>query len=162
MGNNEFLLVYNVADEGIWGRLGFVLFLTIIGLTIGSTVLYLCWRARRIPGIVGGIIFIGVWICAGIGGFAGVAMQQWICISHARNGEFKVVEGPIKDFQPEPEGGHGKGSFRVENVRFEYSRYELSKGGFSGTGANIDQFREGAYARVTYFDGRILKLEVRK
>ncbi len=45
-----------------------------------------------------------------------------------RRGDYRVVEGIVEDFRPMPKEGHARESFRIGDVTFEYSDYEVRFG----------------------------------
>jgi hypothetical protein len=76
------------------------------------------------------------------------------------DGNYRVVEGMVRDFIPMPPGGHSIESFKVGETPFHYG---------SGWGSirfnsefNRGYIRDGATVRITYNDGGILRVEVRR
>ena len=66
-----------------------------------------------------------------------------------RSGNFEVVEGTTKDFHPKEAFGGGYESFKVKDVPFFYSDYELSPG-FNRTTRNGGPMKDGLPVRITY------------
>jgi len=81
--------------------------------------------------------------------------------SAARNGKYEVVEGQVKDFVPMPYEGHSKESFVVNEYKFSYSDYDLTKG-FNQSQSHGGPIREGLQVRITHVNGSIVKLEIAK
>lgn len=77
-----------------------------------------------------------------------------------RTGNFSTVEGPVENFRPMPYEGHQSECFSVQNERFCYSDYVI-QGGFNHSASHGGPIREGLPVRVAYYEGQILRLEVR-
>lgn len=75
------------------------------------------------------------------------------------NGNFKVVEGTVENFDPMPSSGHKMESFTVNGIRFEYSDFEVTPG-FNNAASRGGPIREGLKVRISYIGNTILKLEV--
>ncbi|GGG67716.1 hypothetical protein [Edaphobacter dinghuensis] len=76
-----------------------------------------------------------------------------------RDGEYQTVEGIVSDFHPMPYEGHQDECFSVADQRFCYSDYEIAPG-FHNATSHGGPIRAGLPVRISYRDGRILKLEV--
>ena len=76
--------------------------------------------------------------------------------------DYKIVEGLVENFHPMPMSGHDTERFTVGGIKFEYSDFDLSKGGFNNTSSHGGPIREGLPVRIAYKNGRILKLEIGK
>lgn len=74
------------------------------------------------------------------------------------NGDAKIVEGVVSDFEPMP-GDYGVERFCVETQCFEYSDYVVT-GGFNNSASHGGPIREGLRVRVTFVGPNIAKLEV--
>jgi hypothetical protein len=118
-------------------------------------------RKRR-----GHIIFMIVWIAGvlllGGLGSSNVIHQYVQCKRWSESRDYSLVEGTVTNFHPMPKSGHDTERFTVEGVKFEYSDFDLSKGGFNNTASHGGPIREGLPVRIAYRDGRILKLEIGK
>lgn len=82
------------------------------------------------------------------------------CIGAYRSGNYAVVEGNVTNFRPMPYEGHQEECFSVQNERFCYSDYTV-QAGFNQSAAHGGPVREGLPVRVAYYDGQILRLDVR-
>ena len=153
----EYTLVYDAAkSEFPWGVISHVGIMLLFGLTFFAVSVL---RRRR-----GDIRFMIVWvlfvtIVGGLGS-ANVVKQHWQSKNWAESNDFEVVEGTVSNFHPMPHYGHDSERFNVNNVKFEYSDYDLSKGGFNNTASHGGPIKEGLQVRISYRDGRILKLEI--
>lgn len=78
---------------------------------------------------------------------------------------YKLVEGEITDFDPMPSGGHKHESFKVNNVPFEYSDFEIVDGFHNAKSRGGPINGNGDTVRIRYYSngGRnfILKLEIK-
>jgi hypothetical protein len=101
----------------------------------------------------------GVLVLGGIGA-GNVICQYMQCKEWLKTGNYKVVEGIVKNFHPMPWTGHDSERFSVNGVRFEYSDFDLSKGGFNNTSSHGGPIKENLPVRIAYKSGRILRLEV--
>ena len=80
--------------------------------------------------------------------------------SAARNGNYEVVEGPVKQFVPGPfQGRKHPESFVVNNYRFSYED-NYSALGFSQTRKLGGPIKEGLQVRIAHVEGTIIKLEI--
>ena len=77
-----------------------------------------------------------------------------------RSGQYSVVEGTVEDFHPMPYEGHQEECFRVQEEKFCYSDYDLSKPGFNQSTSHGGPVRAGLPVRIAYRDDRILRLEI--
>ena len=77
------------------------------------------------------------------------------------SGNFKIVEGPIENFDPMPASGYKKESFSVNGVKFEYSDFVVTPG-FNNTASKGGPIHEGLPVKISHIDNVILKLEVGK
>ncbi len=77
-----------------------------------------------------------------------------------RSGNYSVVEGQVENFHPMSYGGHGDECFSVRGERFCYSDYVIQSG-FSQSASHGGPIREGLPVRIAYYDGQILRLEIR-
>ncbi len=75
----------------------------------------------------------------------------------------KVVEGRVIDFHPMPDGGHANEEFYVNDIEFNYSKYEEGIGGYHKTQVEGGVIKPNLYVKISYyptdFRNIILKLE---
>jgi hypothetical protein len=103
------------------------------------------------------VIFGSVW---SIGTFAGTFSQYRKCVEAYRTGKYQIVEGVVENFAPMPYEGHCDECFSVQSKRFCYSDYEI-QAGFNRSASHGGPIRQGLPVRVGYYDGQILRLEIR-
>lgn len=75
-------------------------------------------------------------------------------------GSYFTVEGVVEDFKPMPYEGHQEECFRVKNQQFCYSDY-IVQPGFRQSASHGGPIREGLPVRIYYYEGQILRLDIR-
>jgi hypothetical protein len=75
--------------------------------------------------------------------------------------KYQVVEGYVENFNPMPYEGHQSESFKVKGIKFEYSDY-VSTYAFHNSKSHGGPIDEGKYVKIYYFEGKILRLWVKK
>jgi hypothetical protein len=103
------------------------------------------------------IVFASLWTLIAI---AGTYSAYSEFLGAYKTGDYSVVEGTVQDFHPMPYSGHSEECFRVEDKRFCYSDYAIDPG-FRQTASHGGPVRAGLPVRIAYYEGRILRLEMR-
>lgn len=104
------------------------------------------------------LLFGSVWTLIAFAGTGG----QYLSLKRAmERGDFKTVEGEVRNFKPMPAAGHAEESFEVAGVPFHYSDYVVT-GGFNNTASHGGPIGEGLPVRIAYTGNTILRLEVRR
>jgi hypothetical protein len=86
------------------------------------------------------------------------SMRHYLDANEAlETGAISEVSGIVEDFSPIPPGDHGKESFSVKGVHFEFSPAEINYG-FDQPVSHGGPAFEGRYVKIEYFEGRILRL----
>ena len=160
MEDCRFRVVHNIVAEGLGFAPFAILLAVLLGSGIGGWVLLHNWRNRRRGAVAFSIVWLILWLGAGGLGAGNMLFQRWRCLSWAKRGDYRVVQGVVKDFDPMPTGGHADESFTVGGLAFDYSDFDLSKGGFNSAASHGGPIREGLLVRISYREGRILKIEV--
>lgn len=107
-------------------------------------------------------IFLIAWLIGVISlgglGYGNVYYQHFRCTQWMRTGNYQIVEGRVADFVPyhKPKKEH----FSVNAAYFEYSPYDLTVCGFKQLARDGSPIKDGLMVRITYQEGRILKLEI--
>ena len=100
------------------------------------------------------IIFIVIFIIAIVGYFGTMPNKDLIKLKDVYdNGNYKIVEGFVVDFDPMPYGGHKQETFNVNGIKFSYSDYGSSVGYspvFKKTQSHGGPIYEGAYIKLFY------------
>ena len=79
-----------------------------------------------------------------------------------RNKQYQVVEGPVHVIRQQPYHGHSEGDvIRVGGQEFVISYFYYTPA-YTKTIAHKGALTEGTYARIYYYDGEILRVDVRK
>ncbi|SNS00983.1 hypothetical protein [Flavobacterium sp. ov086] len=82
------------------------------------------------------------------------------------NNGLKSIEGYVSDFHGMPSSGHDTERFKVRNVKFEFSDFDLTDFGYNNAKSKGGVIDENAYVRLKYYQSKdrnvILKLEKRK
>jgi hypothetical protein len=77
-----------------------------------------------------------------------------------RNSQYSVIEGTVEGFQPMPHEGCKCECFRVKDVAFCYSDYDMRMAGFNQSASHGGPIREGLSVRIAYRDDQILRIEI--
>jgi hypothetical protein len=111
---------------------------------------------------LGAPIFLVVWALFWLGFHLSFRPHTAELLQRYRAHQFSVVEGPVFVEHEQPAGGHSKGDvIAVGGKTFEISYFSASPG-YIKTIAHGGVLKNGVYARLTYYDGTILKVEIRK
>jgi hypothetical protein len=159
MQSQEFRIAYDILSEG-YGFAPFFIGVISIGLAV---ILYfqivsffesraLNQEARDFAPI----IFVPIVLVVLILSAVNIFQVRRGCLEKAKQGEFSVTEGVVKNLVSRSK----RESFSVNNNNFSYSIHDLTECGFNLSTATT--IREGMYVRISYANGRILKLEVPK
>ena len=75
---------------------------------------------------------------------------------------YEIVEGPVEVLHQQPATGHSKGDvIRVNGKEFEVN-YFYATPAYHNTIAHKGVLSAGAYARIYYYNGEILRVDIRK
>ena len=76
--------------------------------------------------------------------------------------QYQVVEGPVEVLHQQPASGHSKGDvIAVNGVQFEVN-YFYATPAYRNTLAHGGVLGSGVYARIYYYNGEILRIDIRK
>jgi hypothetical protein len=79
-----------------------------------------------------------------------------------RHGQYQVVEGQVQVLHEQPATGHTKGDVITVNVKqFEVNYFYLTPA-YRNTLAHGGVLASGVYARIYYYNGEILRVDIRK
>jgi hypothetical protein len=79
-----------------------------------------------------------------------------------RDEQYQIVEGPIQILHEQPATGHTKGDiFTVNGKQFEVN-YFYATPAYRNTLAHGGVLGGGVYARLYYYNGEILRVDIRK
>ncbi|HUJ93569.1 MAG TPA: hypothetical protein VLW46_01240 [Candidatus Bathyarchaeia archaeon] len=105
----------------------------------------------------GFVVFASCWTSIA---FASTYSSYRRLLQTYRTGRYLVVEGIVQDFHPMPYEGHQNECFSVQREWFCYSDYAV-QAGFNQSASHGGPIRQGLPVRIAYYDGEILRLEVR-
>ena len=131
-----------------------------IGLVGPPVAAIRAWRTRRWGRLTSIALFGLVWNCAILPPSWKIHHDHRLAQEALRNGDSKIVEGPVEQFHPMPYHGHSLESFTVSGVRFEYSDFDDSKPGFNHTESHGGPIHAGMRVRIHHREGSILQIEV--
>jgi hypothetical protein len=98
-----------------------------------------------------------IFLIFGIGINVLAYQAQTDCLNAAGVGDINYVEGPISNLHTDPR----RESFEVNGIKFEYHEFYGNECGYHqsvGKSQGI-WLKEGDIVRITYWNGRILRLE---
>ena len=79
-----------------------------------------------------------------------------------RDGQYQVVEGQVQVLHEQPATGHTKGDIiTVNGKQFEVNYFYLTPA-YRNTLAHGGVLQSGVYARLYYYNGEILRVDIRK
>ena len=112
-------------------------------------------------------LFLGIWLAfwSIAGGFGlGNVFYQYAANVHAlKTGRCATVEGPIREFHPQPPWAKGEYErFVVNGHKFSYSRTNLGGGGLRSSDGFRPPLLDGIWVKVWYRDGAICRLDMRR
>jgi hypothetical protein len=76
--------------------------------------------------------------------------------------QYQIVEGPVQILHQQAKTGHGKGDVVSVNGRQFEVNYFYATPAYNKTLAHGGALSAGTYARIYYFDGEILRVDLRK
>jgi hypothetical protein len=160
MDGDGYIVVYDILRDGIGvaevvGSLGWL-----AGFCVAVWLLVWEYRRRKPVAWAWALVVLPFLGLVGYFGIGNVWDQHFRCIAWARSGEFKVVEGRVTYFDPLELGKKGPERFTVEGITFEYMDSYLGQGGFRYSFGPNGPLQQGVQVRVSYREGRILRLEI--
>ena len=79
-----------------------------------------------------------------------------------RERRYEIAEGPVEVLHQQPKTGHSKGDVvRVNGKEFEVN-YFYATPAYHNTIAHKGVLNAGTYARIYYYEGEILRIDIRK
>lgn len=163
MNGSSYQVIYDIMNPEIlratilnW-LAWFIFFLLVwmIALYVGRNQFYKSYIL-----IFGGLLMVA-WFVMGVMGFGREITDQYACEKWAQGSDYSTVTGNVKDFTPLLFNGIWREKFSVNGVFFEYMDYQ-PQCGYKTTYSHGGVIEEGLPVRISYKDGRILVLEVRK
>ena len=162
----EFTTVFEITrnSNGIFGEEVFRLLIGVAAL-IGS----LSLLVRNVRGSKGvkdyvGPVFVLIWsvIWISMHLLPNVFGHVSKLMSAYRDKRYEIVEGPVQVLWQQPYTGHSKGDvIRVNGKEFVVN-YFYATPAYHNTIAHKGVLTQGAYARLYYFEGEILRVDIRR
>jgi hypothetical protein len=162
---SDFVTVFEIArgSNGVLGDEVFRLFIGIAALIVGVSALICNWTnggAKRWLGPV----FVTAWslFWLYLHNFPYVFRHINSLVRAYRGGQYQVVEGPVHVLHEQPVTGHTKGDIiSVNGKQFEVNYFYLTPA-YRNTLAHGGVLAPGVYARIYYYNGEILRVDIRK
>jgi hypothetical protein len=119
------------------------------------------WETFLLPGVFVTLWGI-VWFGLSLVNYLSYSERYNLLVNVYESQHYEVAEGTVHVLSVQPEGGHAPGdNIRIGDVKFEVDYYS----GDFGYGTSIAHhgiLTEGTYAKVYYYDGRILRIDLKQ
>jgi hypothetical protein len=160
-----FVTVFEIArgSNGVFAEEVFRLLVGITALIGGVAALIFQWKNNGLKSWVGPV-FVTCWALFWLylhnfpypfGHINGLVRAH-------RDGQYQVVEGPVQVLYEQPATGHTKGDIiTVNGKQFEVNYFYLTPA-YRNTLAHGGVLGGGVYARLYYYHGEILRVDIRK
>jgi len=162
---SDFVTVFEIArgSNGVFAEEVFRLLVGIAALIGGATALIFQWKNGGLKSWFGPIFVIAwglFWLH--LHNFPYVFGHINKLVKAYRDGQYQVVEGPVQMLYEQPATGHTKGDIiTVNGKQFEVNYFYLTPA-YRNTLAHGGVLGGGVYARLYYYDGEILRVDIRK
>ena len=163
---SDFVTVFEIArgNNGVFAGEVFRLLVSLAVLIGGVTALILNWRNNSgIKSWVGPAFVIAwglFWLY--LHNFPYVFGHINGLVSAYRNGQYQVVEGQVQVLHEQPATGHTKGDIITVNEKQFEVNYFYDTPAYRNTLAHGGVLGGGVYARFYYYNGEILRVDIRK
>ena len=162
---SDFVTVFEIArgSNGVFAGEVFRLLVGIAALIGGVTALILQWRNNGLRGWLGPV-FITAWslLWLYLHNFPYVFGHISSLVRAYRDGQYQVAEGQVLVLHEQPATGHTKGDIiTVHGKQFEVN-YFYATPAYRNTLAHGGVLQSGVYARLYYYNGEILRVDIRK
>ena len=162
----EFVTVFEITrnSNGIFADEVFRLLIGVLALFGSLKLLRRNWRRGEGAKDYIWPVFVLIWSLGWLYGHLLPNVFGYIdkLVSAYHDKRYEVVEGPVEVLHQQPATGHSKGDvIRVNGKEFEVNYY-LATPAYNKTIAHKGALNAGTYARIYYYDGEILRVEVRK
>src|SRR6266567_6798622 len=162
---SDFVTVFEIAtgSNGVFAGEVFRLLIGVAALIGGVTTLILNWKNKSLKSWVGPM-FVTAWALFWLylHNFPYVFGHVNDLVKAYRHGQYQVVEGPVQVLHEQPATGHTKGDIiTVNGKQFEVNYFYLTPA-YRNTVAHGGVLASGVYARLYYYNGEILRVDIRK
>ena len=135
----------------------------VVALLGGLRSLIRNWRRGRAKDWIGPVFLVGsslLWIY--LHNFPHTFGHINRLVNAYQQKQYQIVEGPVQVLHQQPKTGHSKGDIvSVSGTQFEVN-YFLATPAYHKTLAHSGALSGGTYARIYYFDGEILRVDLQK
>jgi len=162
---SDFVTVFEIArgSNGVFAGEVFRLLVGIAALIGGVTALIFKWTNNGPKRWFGPVFVIGwslLWLY--LHNFPYVFGHINSLVRAYRDGQYQIVEGPVHVLHEQPATGHTKGDvITVNGKQFEVN-YFYATPAYRNTLAHQGVLGGGVYARLYYYNGEILRVDIRK
>ncbi|PYL63016.1 MAG: hypothetical protein DMF24_01900 [Verrucomicrobia bacterium] len=162
---SDFVTVFEIArgSNGVFAGEVFRLLVGVAALIGGVTALIFNWKNNE-PKSWFGPVFVTGWglLWLHLHNFPYVFDHINSLVRAYRGGQYQIVEGQVQVLHEQPATGHTKGDIiTVNGKQFEVNYFYLTPA-YRKTLAHGGVLQSGAYARLYYYNGEILRVDVRK
>ena len=162
---SDFVTVFEIArgSNGVLAGEVFRLLVGIAALIGGVTALIFQWRNNGLKGWLGPV-FITAWslLWLYLHNFPYVFGHINSLVRAYRDGQYQVAEGQVQVLHEQPATGHTRGDIiTVNGKQFEVNYFYLTPA-YRNTVAHAGVLQSGVYARLYYYNGEILRVDIRK
>jgi hypothetical protein len=161
----DFVTVFEIArgSNGVLVDVSFRLLIGIACLIGGVSALVFRWRNNGAKGWVTPLFLIGwsvLWLY--LHNFPSTLGHINSLVRAYQKGQYKVVEGQVQVLHQQPATGHTKGDvIAVNGEQFEVNYFDVTPA-YRNTLAHGGVLGTGVYARIYYYNGEILRVDIRK
>jgi hypothetical protein len=162
---SDFVTIFEIApgSNGVLADEVFRLLIGIVALVGGVSALIFRWTNNGSKRWLGPVFVIGwslFWLY--LHNFPYVFRHINSLVRAYRDERYQIVEGPVQVLHEQPATGHTKGDvIAVNGKRFEVNYFYLTPA-YRNTLAHGGVLGLGVYARLYYYNGEILRVDVRK
>ena len=162
---SDFVTVFEIArgSNGVFTGEVFRLLIGLAALIAGVAALVFKWRNNGAKSWFGSVFVISwalFWLY--LHNFPYVFGHINNLVRAYRDGQYQVVEGQVQVLHEQPATGHTKGDIiTVNGKQFEVNYFYLTPA-YRNTLAHGGVFQSGVYARLYYYNGEILRVDIRK
>ena len=162
---SDFVTVFEIArgSNGVFAGEVFRLLVGIAALIAGVTALIFKWRNNEPKSWVSPV-FVTAWglLWLYLHNFPYVFGHTNNLVRAYRDGQYQVVEGQVHVLHEQPATGHTKGDIITVNGKQFEVNYFYATSAYRNTLAHGGVLGGGVYARLYYYNGEILRVDIRK
>ena len=165
LGVSDFVSVFEIArnSNGVFAEEVFRLLVGIAALIGGVTALIVQWKNNGFKSWFGPVFVIAwglFWLY--LHNFPYVFEHINSLVGAYRDGQYQVAEGQVQVLHEQPATGHTRGDIiTVNGKQFEVNYFYVTPA-YRNTLAHGGVLGGGVYARLYYYNGEILRVDIRK